>query len=57
MRPQLGGAIIGHNLNELGRGPLGDAMYQISKFNATMVSDPEHFLSFHSENLFLAHLI
>ena len=34
MRPQLGGAIIGHNLNELGRGPLDDAMYQISKFNA-----------------------
>ena len=30
----LGGAIVwpnGHNLNKLGRGPLGDATYQISR--------------------------
>ena len=42
----------GHNLNKLGRGPLGDATYYISSSRPCGFR-PENFLSFHFENLFL----
>ena len=41
----------GHNLNKIGRGPLDDATYQISRPCGFRQED---FQGFHFENLFLA---
>ena len=46
----------GHNFNNRhGRGPLGDATYQISR-HGLVLSDKKNFKVFISENLFLAHV-
>ena len=45
----------GHNLNKIGRGPLGDATYRISRLYALWFQT-RRFLKFHLENLFLVHV-
>ena len=44
----------GYNLNNFGRGPLGNAAYQKQGFKPSGFRQEDFFLSFHLEDLFLA---